>query len=96
MSGAISKLASKNIANNKSIIPIASVHPQLCMEFLLDIANTISEIPPAKNEKTNRRVIAANVVNGVNMHITPTTTAIIPTNRDIHQFLTALLNVESK
>lgn len=92
----MSKLANKNMANSKSMIPIASVHPQLCITFLLEIANTISDIPPTKNENTNRRVIAAKVANGVNMQIIPTTTAIIPTSSDIHQFLTALLKVESK
>lgn len=96
MRGAMSRLANKKMANSKSIIPIANVHPQLCIIFLLDRANTISETPPTKNEQTNKSVIAANVANGVNIQVMPTTTAMIPTNKDIHQFLTALLNVESK
>lgn len=88
------KMLSNGIArskkpNNKSITPLANVHPQPLIVSLLDTAKMISAIPLTKKLAVKSADKTINVLLGAAAHHIPNITASIPTNNDTHQYLTA-------
>lgn len=84
------------IPKSKSIIPLASVHPQPFKVFLLDMAKIISNMPLTKKLTANTIANAAIVAHGDAMHQIPKPIASRPIISDTHQYLTACFTEKNR